>query len=132
MDALANLGYDALDRGVIPDVLVRRAIRYLCNQRLKDIARSSIEDSVEHKWDYISKLKQNQVAIEQDKANEQHYEVNNGSDEARRPPDRIVLTSVARVCRSLPNSFNLAWGPTLNTAAACIRPGRRRSLKLRT
>ena len=75
MDSLTTLGYDALDRGVIPDLIVRRAIRFLCNQRLKEIAQNSIETAVQHKWEYIEALKQNQVAIEQDKANEQHYEV---------------------------------------------------------
>jgi hypothetical protein len=75
MESLTTLGYDALDRGVLPDFLVRRSIRYLCNQRLREIAQNSMETAVQHKWEYIEALKQNQVAIEQDKANEQHYEV---------------------------------------------------------
>lgn len=78
MDALTNLGYDALDRGVIPDPIVRRAIRYLCNQRLKEIASSSIEEQAEAKWKYVEDLKQRPVAIETEKANEQHYEVRPG------------------------------------------------------
>ncbi|KDE03334.1 hypothetical protein MVLG_06177 [Microbotryum lychnidis-dioicae p1A1 Lamole] len=75
MDALTNLGYDALDRGVLPDAIVRRAIRYLCRQRLQEIKATNMEASVEAKWAYIQGLKQNQVAIETEKANEQHYEV---------------------------------------------------------
>lgn len=60
-------------------MLVRRAIRYLCNQRLREIASTSFEASVEHKWDYINQLKQRPVAIDTDKANEQHYEVHSTS-----------------------------------------------------
>ncbi|SGY64175.1 BQ5605_C007g04879 [Microbotryum silenes-dioicae] len=75
MDALTNLGYDALDRGLLPDAIVRRAIRYLCRQRLQEIKATNMEASVEAKWAYIQGLKQNQVAIETEKANEQHYEV---------------------------------------------------------
>ena len=70
-----NLSYDALDRGVIPDAIVRRAIRYLCNQRLHDISIASMEQQVDSKWKYIEDLKQGAIAIETDKANDQHYEV---------------------------------------------------------
>ncbi|SCV71705.1 BQ2448_3293 [Microbotryum intermedium] len=75
MNALTQLGYDALDRGVVPDPIVRRAIRYLCRQRLQEIKATEMETSVEAKWAYIHGLKQSEVAIETDKANEQHYEV---------------------------------------------------------
>lgn len=75
MDSLTNLSYDALDRGAIPDFLVRRAIRYLCNQRLSQIATASMEEQVDSKWRYIEALKQGEVAYKTDEANDQHYEV---------------------------------------------------------
>ncbi|SCZ88922.1 BZ3500_MvSof-1268-A1-R1_Chr1-1g00828 [Microbotryum saponariae] len=75
MDVVTKLGYDALDRGVLPDAIVRRAIRYLCRQRLQEVKATNMEASVEAKWAYIQGLKQHQVAIETEKANEQHYEV---------------------------------------------------------
>ena len=66
----------ALDAGYLPDFLVRRAIRYLCNQRLNEIAKATLEDAVDSKWDYIRGLKAREdIAIETEKANEQHYEV---------------------------------------------------------
>ncbi|KAK4050753.1 hypothetical protein OIO90_004975 [Microbotryomycetes sp. JL221] len=75
MDMLTQLGYDALDKGLVPDFVIRRAIRLLCNQRLKDISTTSMQQSVESKWQYIEELKRRPVAIETDKANQQHYEV---------------------------------------------------------
>lgn len=73
--AATDLAYSALDNGLIPDVVVRRAIAYLCEQRLKEISADTMEEAVEGKWKYIEALKMSEIAIEQAKANEQHYEV---------------------------------------------------------
>lgn len=75
MQAIESYGYALLDQGLIPDPILRRAIRHLCNTRLQEIARSSIEEQAEAKWAYIEDLKQRPVAIETEAANEQHYEV---------------------------------------------------------
>ncbi|KAM0747909.1 S-adenosyl-L-methionine-dependent methyltransferase [Meredithblackwellia eburnea MCA 4105] len=76
LSSVTSLGESALDRGVLPDTIVRRAIRYLCQQRLDEIASQDIEQAVESKWRYIQELNQRkEIAIETDKANEQHYEV---------------------------------------------------------
>ncbi|ORY89045.1 S-adenosyl-L-methionine-dependent methyltransferase [Leucosporidium creatinivorum] len=75
MQAIESYGYALLDQGLIPDPILRRAIRHLCQTRLNEIARSSIEEQAEAKWAYIEDLKQRPVAIETDAANEQHYEV---------------------------------------------------------
>lgn len=72
---LAEQAYAALDAGLIPDMLVRRAIAHLTRQRLKEIESGSMQDAVEAKWAYIAKLKSSDIAIQQDRANEQHYEV---------------------------------------------------------
>ncbi len=72
---MTNTAYSALDEGYLPDFLVRRAIRYLTNQRIKDISSSSMTSAVDDKCKYIDELKQSEIAIEQAKANEQHYEV---------------------------------------------------------
>lgn len=72
---LTTVGYDALDKGVLPDAVVRRAIRYLCNQRLHDISVATMEDQADSKWQYIEDLKKGAIAIETEAANEQHYEV---------------------------------------------------------
>lgn len=75
MEFLTSTAYSALDEGYLPDFLVRKAIRYLTLQRIKDISNSNMTQSVSNKWKYIEELKQSEIAIEQAKANEQHYEV---------------------------------------------------------
>ena len=61
-----------LDRGLLPDMLVRRGIRSLCAQRLRDeIDRN---EQLQHA-SFIDSMRQGPVAPVPDKANEQHYEV---------------------------------------------------------
>ncbi|KAK4698454.1 cyclopropane-fatty-acyl-phospholipid synthase, partial [Phenoliferia sp. Uapishka_3] len=77
---LTVYGESALDRGLIPDFIVRRAIRYLSQQRLDEIASSTLEQAADAKWEYIEELKARlEIAIETEKANEQHYEVSSWS-----------------------------------------------------
>ncbi|KAL8277745.1 hypothetical protein RQP46_009867 [Phenoliferia psychrophenolica] len=76
LSSLAASSESALDNGYLPDFLVRRAIRYLCQQRLDEISKATLEDAVDAKWAYIQGLKAREdIAIETEKANEQHYEV---------------------------------------------------------
>lgn len=37
MDSIMQYGYSALDRGLIPDSVLRPVIRQLCRQRLREI-----------------------------------------------------------------------------------------------
>lgn len=70
------------DRGYIPDFVLRRAIRALNAQRIGSLPSpafpASYEKYIAHKLDYVQSLKQREIAIDQDKANEQHYEVDTG------------------------------------------------------
>lgn len=68
-------GEAALDRGLLPDPLVRQAIRILCSQRLAEIASASLSEAAEAKWAFVEDLKRQPLAIETETANEQHYEV---------------------------------------------------------
>lgn len=106
MESLTAAVYNALDNGLLPDFLVRRAIRYLCLQRLSEIAACSISEAVESKWEYIEGLKQSAVAIETDKANEQHYEVRVLEELLERRP------GAENCCRCRQSSFSPAWDPT--------------------
>lgn len=75
-----NQVYELLDRGYLPDVVLRRAIRLLNAQRIRSLAKPE-DDFGRHvafKKEYIRSLKTREIAIEQDKANEQHYEVDTG------------------------------------------------------
>ena len=94
-------GYSAVDRGLIPDAALRRAVRFLSRTRLREIERGSIAANHEDKMRFVecacprrlrradaAALRSRDIAIEarghprsalltvqQAKANEQHYEV---------------------------------------------------------
>ncbi|SNX87687.1 related to N-methyltransferase [Melanopsichium pennsylvanicum] len=75
-----NQLYELLDRGYLPDPVLRRAIRLLNSQRIRSLAKPEHDfgKHIETKKDYIRSLKLREIAIEQDKANQQHYEVDTG------------------------------------------------------
>lgn len=75
-----NQVYELLDRGYVPDVVLRRAIRLLNAQRIRSLAKPEDDFGlhVATKSEYIRSLHTREIAIEQDKANTQHYEVDTG------------------------------------------------------
>ena len=64
-----------LERDVVPDWLIRFAIRRLVAGRLRDESAGGATGIAERKARFITELKQSPVAIHTDAANEQHYEV---------------------------------------------------------
>ncbi|KDN38519.1 S-adenosyl-L-methionine-dependent methyltransferase [Tilletiaria anomala UBC 951] len=74
--------YRALDNGYIPDFLLRLAIRHLNAERLASLAAhaKTYTSEAAYKRAYISSLSTNfengAIAIETEKANAQHYEIN--------------------------------------------------------
>ncbi|KAJ7913892.1 S-adenosyl-L-methionine-dependent methyltransferase [Mycena leptocephala] len=75
-DTLLHIGYSWLDRGIVPDFIVRRVIRALCRQRLREIDHGTLEDNHAAKMTWIEDVRARvQVAEVPEKANEQHYEV---------------------------------------------------------
>lgn len=58
-----------LERGLIPDGLLRIAIRALMRERLRDEARA------QRKQGFIEELRRSPIAVHTDAANTQHYEV---------------------------------------------------------
>ncbi|CUA66860.1 hypothetical protein RSOLAG22IIIB_00309 [Rhizoctonia solani] len=76
MDSLMQFGYNLLDKGAIPDFVLRPIIRALSEQRLREINQGSLEANHEAKMRWIEKVRaRNVIADEVDKANKQHYEV---------------------------------------------------------
>lgn len=67
-----------LDSGYLPQFVIRRGIRYQLQQRISMIKSTSVSDAYETKMKYIAALRQRPMAIETEKANEQHYEVGTG------------------------------------------------------
>ena len=58
--------------------MIRVGIRQQLAQRLRDIASTSLEAGYASKMGYVEALRARPIAIEQAKANEQHYEVGTG------------------------------------------------------
>lgn len=76
MNALSGIAYDLLDKGLVPDFILRRAIRALCRQRLREIDHGSLEKNHAAKMKFIEEVRARKaIADVPEKANEQHYEV---------------------------------------------------------
>jgi cyclopropane-fatty-acyl-phospholipid synthase len=60
------------DKRVLPDFLIRTGIRRLLAGRLRNECRARKEESIDA---FVDELKRSPVAVETDKANEQHYEL---------------------------------------------------------
>ena len=70
-----NIGIGMMERGLLPDVLIRRCISSLCTQRLK--TETAINDQVQKEkfFDFIRQMDAGPIALLPEKANEQHYEL---------------------------------------------------------
>jgi cyclopropane-fatty-acyl-phospholipid synthase len=68
--SLDRLAIAAIERGLVPDGLVRAAIRRLLARRLKDEARRSAERAA-----WIASLDAAPIAVAVERANAQHYEL---------------------------------------------------------
>lgn len=64
-----------IDRGLLPDPLLRAAIRRMLTRRRDDITSGSVEDRSRRKRELLRELAEAPLAIHTDDANEQHYEV---------------------------------------------------------
>lgn len=64
-----------IERGYFPDFVVRAGIRKLVRQRLIDEKVDQIELCDARYHEFLSEIKTSALAIETDKANQQHYEV---------------------------------------------------------
>lgn len=83
MDTIANpmplsLPMRLLERGLLPDFLVRHGIRRLLKQRLAEEDRGGPEAQQQHLMKLIARLRQSPVAINTAEANQQHYELPSG------------------------------------------------------
>ncbi|KAK0517915.1 hypothetical protein OC834_002853, partial [Tilletia horrida] len=70
-----DYAYELLDRGYFPDFVLKPIIRHLNNLRIRSLEHGSHAANFEYKRRFIEALKSSDIAIETDKANEQHYEV---------------------------------------------------------
>lgn len=70
-----SISLDLVERGLVPDALVRRGIRSMCAQRLRDETRRSCEQQQEALAAFIDQMDAGPIAPVPAKANEQHYEL---------------------------------------------------------
>ncbi|MHA3050367.1 SAM-dependent methyltransferase [Acinetobacter sp. ANC 4639] len=75
MDYIIQKSLKLVESGLIPDPAIRAAIRALSKKRLIQEGRYDPEQAAQRYMDVLNLLKQSKIAIETDKANEQHYEL---------------------------------------------------------
>jgi cyclopropane-fatty-acyl-phospholipid synthase len=66
---------DLCERGLVPDTLLRLGIRRLCAQRLREEFHDDADAASRRYRELIQALRESDIALETDAANEQHYEV---------------------------------------------------------
>jgi cyclopropane-fatty-acyl-phospholipid synthase len=64
-----------LAKGAVPDFLIRRGIKSLCRKRLKDEYSGNLDTIEAKRKAVLEEFRKSPVAIETDKANDQHYMV---------------------------------------------------------
>jgi cyclopropane-fatty-acyl-phospholipid synthase len=70
-----SLAISWIEQGYVPDGVVRRGIRRLCEQRLKDIEAGDAEAAARRTEAFIAQLDRSPIALVPELANAQHYEV---------------------------------------------------------
>lgn len=71
---MLGIGIKAMEKGLLPDWMLRQGIRWNVKARYEEFA-DDIENAHERLEQFVSELSSSPVAIDTQKANEQHYEV---------------------------------------------------------
>ncbi|MBC7982725.1 MAG: class I SAM-dependent methyltransferase [Candidatus Obscuribacterales bacterium] len=73
--SITNLAISWTEQGLVPDGVVRAAIRRLCKQRLVDIQAGDAEAASTQGEQFVAAMLSAPIALVPHKANDQHYEV---------------------------------------------------------
>ena len=73
--AVARTALDWVEQGLVPDGVVRAAIRRLCESRLREIGAGDCERAATATEQFVRSMDRSPVALLPERANEQHYEV---------------------------------------------------------
>jgi cyclopropane-fatty-acyl-phospholipid synthase len=73
--SLLSFSLEAVERGLVPDVITRAAIRRLCEQRLRDCDRGNEVANSRAFQGFVESMRTGPIAPVPEKANEQHYEL---------------------------------------------------------
>lgn len=74
-NSIFNLAMGLIERDLVPDFLIRAGMRFLLSKRLLKGNMGGVVGQQERKMAFVKELKEMPIAIQQDTANEQHYEV---------------------------------------------------------
>ncbi|NND61543.1 MAG: class I SAM-dependent methyltransferase [Gammaproteobacteria bacterium] len=75
MTSPAELAINLVEKGYVPDTLVRTSIRWLIRRRLDTLPHNDSEASAAAEQAFVAMMDASPVALQTDKANEQHYEL---------------------------------------------------------
>jgi len=75
MKFLVPIGSKLLERGVLPDLALRRGIRALLRQKLLDESRDGLEAGQARLMKFIDHMYASPIAVNTQEANTQHYEL---------------------------------------------------------
>jgi cyclopropane-fatty-acyl-phospholipid synthase len=75
LEASPSLSMRLLERGLLPDVVVRYGIRRLLRARLREEDRGGPDAQQQHLMRLIARLRQSPIAVNTAEANQQHYEL---------------------------------------------------------
>ena len=75
MIAPARIAIDWVEKGQVPDRLIRQGIRWLCRRRLEEIAAADCEATATALRAFIDAMAESPIAPLPEQANAQHYEV---------------------------------------------------------
>jgi len=70
-----NMLVGLMEKGLLPDALIRRGIRRLLRKRLQDEDHGGVDVNRERQRQLFSKLAEGPLALSTDAANQQHYEL---------------------------------------------------------
>jgi cyclopropane-fatty-acyl-phospholipid synthase len=75
MIVLMRLMVSALERGYLPDGIIRLGMRFLLWRSLKEFSQGSLQQRQERLMKFVEHMRQGPIAIHTQEANQQHYEV---------------------------------------------------------
>lgn len=75
MDSIVQQSLKLIESGKVPDQVIRLGIQALCKKRLEQEGRFDPVFASQRYMDVLRDLKKSEIAIDTDKANEQHYEL---------------------------------------------------------
>jgi cyclopropane-fatty-acyl-phospholipid synthase len=115
----------AVEKGWVPDPLVRFGIRRLCRQRLAEERQSNVEAQEVALLKYVRTLRESPVAVATREANEQHYEL---------PPEFFTLVLGPRrkysACYWTADTHNLEAAEIASLRQVCERAQLRDGLEI--